>query len=297
MILDFFEWLPRLPISFEASLILSVLVVSLAVALLALIRNRRLLMGTEDGDADLGTIFESPASILPHVIELRVRLVNSLIAIGVGTIVATMLSESILDVIAEPVGGVDQLQAIGVTEPFGVFFRIALTLGIILAAPFVISQIWIFIAAGLKPSERRAFYLFVPFAVILFLFGVSFAYAVMLPVAVPFLVTFMGVNATPTLDNYVKFVTTVLLWVGISFEMPLITFVLARLGIVNAGMLARNWRIAIVLIAILSALITPTPDPVNMGIMAAPLFGLYLLSIVLAVFAQRGRKLDEEESS
>lgn len=285
MILEFLRRLPRVSVSFEAALILSALLLSFAVALAALIRNRRLLAKSDAEEADIGVIFENPASIMPHVVELRTRLINSLIAIGVGTLIATLLSQQILALVAQPIGGLDRLQAIGVTEPFGVFFRVALTVGIILAAPYVIAQLWIFVAAGLKPSERRVFYLFVPFAVLLFLAGVLFAYLVMLPVAVPFLVTFMGVNATPTLENYIKFVTNVLLWVGISFEMPLITFALAKVGVVNARLLAQNWRIAIVLIALLSAVITPTPDPVNMGIVAAPLVILYLLSIVLALLA------------
>nr|MBN1229858.1 twin-arginine translocase subunit TatC [Anaerolineae bacterium] len=185
----------------------------------------------------------------------------------------------------EPIGGAERLIAIGVTEPFGVFFRVSIMLGIILASPYVTAQLWVFVAAGLKYKERRAFYLFVPFAVLLFLLGALFAYLAMLPAAVPFLVGFMGFDATPTLENYVKFVTNVILWVGISFEMPLVIFLLAKTGIVNARMLAKNWRIAIILIAILAAVVTPTPDPVNMGIVAAPLAALYLLSIVLALFA------------
>jgi sec-independent protein translocase protein TatC len=279
------EWSARLPLSAEARVLISALIVSLTVALLALIRNRQAIGSSEEPESDLGVIFENPASIMPHVAELRTRLINSVIAVVIGTIVATALSQTILRLVAKPIGSLDNLQAIGVTEPFGVFFRVALTVGAILAAPYIISQIWIFVAAGLKPSERHIFYLFVPFAVILFLTGVTFAYLVMLPVAVPFLVTFMGVNATPTLENYIKFVTSVLLWVGISFEMPLVMFALAKVGVVNARMLLKNWRIAIVLIAILAAVITPTPDPVNMGIVAAPLFILYLLSIVLAMFA------------
>lgn len=285
MILDWITRLPRPPISIDAALLISTLLVSLTAALIVLIRSRRLLRTGIDDTGDLGAIFDNPASVLPHVAELRDRLIRSVIAILIGTVAATALSQQILAILAEPAGGLGALQAIRVTEPFGTFFRVSLTIGIILASPYVITQLWIFVAAGLKPSERRAFYLFVPSAVILFLGGVTFAYMVMLPVAVPFLVNFMGINATPTLEDYVRFITSVLLWVGISFEMPLILFVLARLKIVSTRMLARNWRIAIVLIAVLAAVVTPTPDPVNMGIVAAPLIALYLLSIVLTLFA------------
>lgn len=279
------QWSGRLPLSVDGRLLISALIFSLMMALIALIRNREAISSPTETGGDIGVIFENPGSIMPHIAELRTRLVHSLVAVIIGTTVASALSQTILRLVAEPIGSLDNLQAIGVTEPFGVFFRVALTVGIILAAPYIISQVWIFVAAGLKPSERRIFYLFVPFAVILFLTGVVFAYVVMLPVAIPFLVTFMGVNATPSLENYIKFVTNTLLWVGVSFEMPLITFALAKVGVVNARMLLKNWRIAIVLIAVLAAVITPTPDPVNMGIVAAPLFVLYLLSIVLAMFA------------
>ncbi|HEC23991.1 MAG TPA: twin-arginine translocase subunit TatC, partial [Chloroflexi bacterium] len=254
-------------------------------ALVALIRNRHLIANPPEDGGDLGVIFENPASILPHVIELRERLLKSLIAIIVSSILSAAITQQIIIVLAEPVGGLEALQAIRVTEPFGIFFRVSITLGIILASPYVIAQLWIFIAAGLKPSERRVFYFLFPFAAFLFIAGVAFAYLAMLPVAVPFLINFMGINATPTLEDYLKFVTNVLLWVGISFEMPLVIFGLAKLKIVNAKMLAENWRIALVLIAVLAAVVTPTPDPINMGIVAAPLFVLYLLSIVLALFA------------
>lgn len=286
-ILDFLGRLPHLPISTEGRIVLSALVISLATALGALIRNRRLLRTPVDDEAgDMGAIFDNPSSIMPHVIELRNRVIASLIAIAVATFLSAALTDRILTLLAAPIGGVEALQAIRVTENVSVFFRVALTVGIILASPYVIAQLWIFIAAGLKPSERRLFYLLFPFATVLFMSGVAFAYLVMLPVAVPFLTNFMGITAKPTLDDYVKFVTNVLLWVGASFELPMIVFVLAKLGIVNAGMLARNWRFAVVIIVIIAAVVTPTPDPINMGIMSAPLLGLYLLSIVLALVAQ-----------
>ncbi len=285
MMLDLLRRLPHLPVSPEAGLLISAFVVSVAAALIVLIRNRRLLRHPVEEESDLGAVFENPASLLPHIVELRDRIIKSLIAILIGTVLATLMSQQILTLLAAPIGGLEALQAIRVTEPFGTFFRVALVVGIILASPYVITQLWVFIAAGLKPTERRIFYLFVPFAMLLFLAGVVFAYTMMLPVAVPFLVSFMGINATPTLEDYVSFVTNVLLWVGISFEMPLILFVLAKLKIVSTAMLIKNWRIAIVLIAALAAIVTPTPDLVNMGIVAAPLIALYVLSIVLTLFA------------
>jgi sec-independent protein translocase protein TatC len=283
--LDFLARFPHLPLPDEAALLISALLASFAVAWIILLRNRGNIATPGEEGGDLGMIFENPASIMPHVIELRNRLIAALTAVAIGMGASLLLADQVLGALAFPIGGIENLQVIRVTEPVGVWFRVALTVGIILASPVVIAELWIFIAAGLKPSERRIFYVMFPFALLLFLSGVSFAYFVMLPVAVPFLTSFLGFNARPTLEDYVAFVTSVLLWVGISFEMPLIIFGLAKLKLVNARMLAENWRIALVLIAILSAVVTPTPDPINMGIVAAPLFVLYLLSIVLALFA------------
>ncbi len=277
--------LPRLPISPNAAVLLSALLVSLAAALIALIGSRRVLSTPAQEGGELGAIFENPSAIMPHIIELRQRVIRSLVGIVVGMGAALLLADQVLEALAYPIGGIDNLQVIRVTEPVSVWFRVSLTVGAILASPYVLAQLWLFIVSGLKRAERRAFYLLFPFALLLFLTGVAFAYLVMLPVAVPFLTTFLSFQARPTLDDYVAFVTSVLLWVGISFEMPLIIFALARMKIVTARQLIQNWRLALVLIAALAAIVTPTPDPVNMGIVAAPLLLLYLLSVILALFA------------
>jgi sec-independent protein translocase protein TatC len=284
--------LPPMTLDQNVAVLLSALLVSLALALIALLRNWKALTGPTDEGGGLGVAFENPSALLPHFVELRRRLIHALVGIAVGAFVGMAITQPLLLVLAEPIGGLEHLRAIHVTENMSVFFRVSVTAGIIIASPYVISQVWIFVAAGLKRGERRFFYLLFPFAMALFLTGVAFAYLVMLPVAVPFLTTFMGIATTPTLEDYVNFVTTVLLWSGISFELPMIVFVLTKVGLVDAGMLARNWRIAVILMATLAAIITPTPDPVNMGIVAAPLFALYLLSIILALFA--GRKRSQE---
>lgn len=287
--------LANLPLSLEGRFLLSALIISIAIAFVALLRNRQDLIGdVQETSNEIGAIFENPSSLLPHLVELRDRIVRSFIAIAVGALVASVLTESILVVFAEPIGGLQNLTIIRVTEGISVFFRVTIVVGIVLASPYVIAQLWIFVGAGLKPSERRVFYWLFPFAILLFISGVAFAYFVMLPVAVPFLVEFLGLNARPTLDDYFSFVTTVMLWVGLSFEMPLIVFVLARLRLVSAKILLDNWRIALVGIAILAAVITPTPDPINMGIVAAPLIALYFLSVILAGFANPNPQNDEE---
>jgi sec-independent protein translocase protein TatC len=117
----------------------------------------------------------------------------------------------------------------------------------------------------------------------------AFAYFVMLPAALPFLLNFMGIATIPRPSSYIKFVTGIMFWLGVAFEFPLVIYLLARLGLVRAEMLQQQWRLAIVIIAIVAAVITPTVDPVNMSLVMGPMIVLYFLSIFLAKIAQRGR--------
>jgi sec-independent protein translocase protein TatC len=121
----------------------------------------------------------------------------------------------------------------------------------------------------------------------LFLAGAAFAYFVMLPVAIPYLINFLGVPTTPRLLSYVKFTTSLIFWLGIGFELPIFVFALAKFRLVTPHTLLKQWRIAIVLIAVAAAAITPTIDPINMAILMLPLFLLYLISVLFAFIAIR----------
>ena len=110
----------------------------------------------------------------------------------------------------------------------------------------------------------------------------------MLPASLTFLLQFLGVETKPRLSSYINFITSLIFWMGVGFQFPILVFLLAKLNIVSVKTLAKGWRYAIVLIAILAAVITPTVDPVNMAILMAPLFLLYLMSIIFAFFATRG---------
>ena len=127
----------------------------------------------------------------------------------------------------------------------------------------------------------------VPLGVILFLVGAGFSSLVMLPNAIPFLVQFYGPEVLPKWKDYVDFVTSLIFWTGISFEMPLIAFVLSKMGLISAKILIDGWRVALVVIAVAAAIITPTGDPVNMALLMIPLLILYLLSILLAALARK----------
>jgi sec-independent protein translocase protein TatC len=200
----------------------------------------------------------------------------------------------LINILARPIGGIDALVSIEVTENVGVFMRVSLLAGFIGSLPIILYELVSFVVPGLTPSERRGLFIAIPFATLLFVAGVAFAYYVMLPAALPFLISFIGVRTTPRLADYFKFVTNLMFWIGLSFESPLVVYVLARLRIVTAGALAKQWRIALVVIAVIAAVATPTPDPINMGLLMVPLFLLYWLSVFLAMLAGRGQKTETQ---
>jgi sec-independent protein translocase protein TatC len=151
--------------------------------------------------------------------------------------------------------------------------------------PVIVYELLVFVLPGLLKDERKWIYIGVPAASLFFLGGVLFAYYVMLPAAIPFLTTFLNTQSDIILSDYIDFVTNVLFYVGLSFEIPLIIFIFAKLKLITAKTLLDQWRIAILVIAAIAAVATPTTDPVNMAILMVPLFFLYWLSVLLAVLA------------
>lgn len=229
-------------------------------------------------------------TLLGHIKELRKRLLICVIALALTTIASFAFSQKIASFLAEPIGGLQAMSSIDVTENMSAFMKISLLSGVIMALPVVLYQILAFVMPGLNTNERTWIWMAIPSATIFFVAGVAFAYFVMLPTALPFLINFMGISTSPRPKTYFSFVTNLMFWVGVIFEMPLLMYILARLKIVSANSLVKQWRIALVVSAVVAALITPTADPVNMGLMMLPLFVLYLISILFAVIARRERK-------
>jgi sec-independent protein translocase protein TatC len=228
---------------------------------------------------------EKVMSFWGHFDELRKRLFIGLIALVITTLASFAFAQRLIFILAQPVGGTQNLLSIEVTENMGVFMRVSLLSGFVIALPVIFYEVMAFVLPGLHASEKKWVFMMIPLATLLFVIGVLFAYFVMLPTALPFLINFLGIKTTPRLSSYFSFVTGLLFWIGISFETPLVVFFLAKLKLVTAKGLARQWRVAVVVIAVLAAVITPTPDPVNMGLLMLPLFGLYLLSLLLATLA------------
>lgn len=224
-------------------------------------------------------------TFLGHFEELRGRLLKSVIALAITTVISFSFAQYLLRFIAIPIGGLERLQSIEVTENISVYMRVSLLAGLVLAMPVIVYQLLRFILPGLTAKEKRWVGLAVPSATILFAGGVLFAYFIMIPPAIQFLTTFLDVQTSPRLSNYISFVINIMFWLGIFFETPLLVFILAKLHLVTGKGLMKQWRIAIVVIAIIAAVVTPTVDPVNMGLLMLPLFALYLLSVLLAFIA------------
>lgn len=245
----------------------------------------------------LATTIENPKALLPHLYALRKHLLRSVLAIIITTAVSFIFVHNILVLLATPMsGGIDKLIAIDVTENIGTVMRVTLLSGFTIALPYVIFEIWLFVAPALSIKSRIKGLMAIPAAIALFIGGMSFAFFVMLPTALPFLFNFMGLSTQPRPSSYFNFVTLIMFWIGVTFEFPLVIYLLANLGIVKAKTLVSQWRFAIVIIAVLAAAITPTVDPINMGLVMSPMIVLYFVSIGLAAIAERGRLTKQKEA-
>ena len=230
---------------------------------------------------------ENAQTLLEHLNELRVRLTWAVAGLAVGTAISFAFARPLLEFLIRPYNS--QLQVIGPTENIETFFKVALVSGGILSMPWILYQVWLFIVPALEAHERRFVYVFIPSAFILFLLGILFSWTVLLPAAIDFLADFMpSIFVTEWRANeYISFTTTFLFWIGVSFELPLIFYLLARAGLITATTLREQWRMAVVGVAVLAAAVTPSIDPVTMMLTMIPLLILYVLSIGLAALGQR----------
>jgi sec-independent protein translocase protein TatC len=237
------------------------------------------------GDA-LNKAFDHPQELLVHLDALRKHLFRALTFLAITTAISFTFNRQIIDLLSGPIGGINSLVAIEVTEPIGTVMRVALLSGFALAFPYIALELWLFVAPGLSRRSRVYGLFAIPVATLFFIGGMAFAYFVMLPTALPFLLNFMGIHTIPRPSSYIKFTTGLLFWIGIAFEFPLVIFLLAKIGLIKARLLMQHWRIAIVIIAVVSAIVTPTIDPVNMALVMGPMILLYFLSVLLARIAQ-----------
>lgn len=238
---------------------------------------------------DIATQKETRDMLWDQVDAFRMHLLRAVIALAVTVIAAFWVAEPVMGYLAEPVGGLEKLQAIQVTEEIGVFMRVAMSVGIAVAFPYIAFEFWLFAAPGLKPREKKLGLVGIPLSTFLFLVGMAFTFYILLPAALPFLGSFTKIAQFWAAREYFAFVTGLMIWIGLFFEFPLVIYVLTSIGLVQPRFLAEQWRLAIVIIAILAAAVTPTVDPVNMALVMAPMILLYFISIGLSYLAYAGR--------
>jgi sec-independent protein translocase protein TatC len=227
---------------------------------------------------------------LDHLEELRKRIVHSIVAVAIGFGACWWKVEKIYDVMQRPIMDVltkhhlsDKLVYLNPTEPFNLYLKIAALAGLFLTSPYVLYQVWMFISPGLYRNEKRYVVPFMVSTITLFLCGGYFGYKIVYPRALDFLIGF-GAQFQPmiTIGEYTQLFLSIVLGMGLIFEMPILVFFLAFMGIMSPRFMVKNFRYSILVIFIIAAIVTPTPDIVNMCVFAAPMLALYALSIGVA---------------
>jgi len=252
----------------------------------------------EPEDVPLGETLQravqNPMGALEHLDALRKHLLRAVIFLAVACVLAFNFTPQIMDWLAQPIGGIEELRAIEVTEPVGVVMRVTLLTGFAVSLPYIIFELLLFAAPGLSRRARLIGLFAVPLVAVFFVGGMAFAYFYMLPPALDVLLEFMGIQTQVRPASYLRFTTGLMFWIGLFFEFPLITYVLTSMGILRAKILRDQWRLAVVIMSVVAAAITPTIDPINMMLVLLPLILLYFLSIGLAYLAESRRKARRE---
>ncbi len=241
-----------------------------------------------------------------HLSELRKRIVNSLISIGIGAAIGWFVAPHFVNWIVKPM--TDALTKAHLepklvySHPAGflnLLITLSIYLGIVIASPWILYQIWLFVAPALYKHERSAITGFLFSTVFLFLAGIAFGYFISLPYVLRFLISFQGpVVPLINVDEYFDLILMVLLGLGLVFELPVLIFFLSLFGIVTPKFLMKNFRYAILVIAILAAILTPTPDATTMLVFMAVLVALYFVGVAVSwvVVRRRERRLAAAEA-
>ncbi|HEV3481495.1 MAG TPA: twin-arginine translocase subunit TatC [Candidatus Acidoferrales bacterium] len=249
-------------------------------------------------------------SFFDHLVELRKRLISALIAVGIGMVLGLTVARRFINFISQPMW--DALRANHIdpnlyyTHPAGyvsLYISIGLYLGIALAMPWVLYQVWLFVAPGLYKHERRAVASFIGSSMFLFACGIAFGYYVMLPQVLTFVVSFANGgsvvgNIKPLIDinEYFDLILVVLVGLGVIFELPVVVFILSLFGIVTPKFLLRNFRYAMLLITVAAAIVTPTPDATTMMVFMAPMIVLYFIGVLVSYVVLRNKRAKEGQA-
>lgn len=239
-------------------------------------------------------------SFFEHLAELRTRLLWAISFIGIGFVVGLYYSRPAYEFLAQPMmealraeGLADRLISTSPLGPLRLYITTGLYLGIVIASPMVLYQVWLFVAPGLYRHERRAVVSFIFSGVFLFLAGTVFGYVVLLPLTLKFLTSMFvqgGFGALISISEYFDLVLVILLGLGLVFQLPVLIFILSVFGMVTPRFLWSNFQYAVLIIAVLAAMITPTQDVVTMTVFMAPMLALYLVGIGVSAVVVRGKK-------
>ena len=228
-------------------------------------------------------------ALVEHLRELRDRLIKVVLGVILTTSLSFLFINQLMQLFLNllPKQPNIHVQVFEPAEAFTSYFKVALTFGIVLAMPLIVYQLFRFLAPGLTNQERRWLLLSLPMITVFFLAGVVFCYTLVLPSALNFLLNFgsADIQQNQRLSSFIGFVTNFMLAVGITFELPPVMFLLAKLGVVSAKRMSRVRRFVIVIAFVVAAVITPTPDPVNQTIVALPIYLLYELGVLFARLA------------
>ncbi|WP_433973894.1 twin-arginine translocase subunit TatC [Tunturiibacter lichenicola] len=236
-------------------------------------------------------------SLMEHLTELRKRLIHSTVYLMIGFCIAYAFHVRLYGIIQKPLNDLHiALNYTHPTDPLNLYLKTALYGGIILASPFILYQLWLFIAPGMYANEKRYVVPFMSATIVLFLSGAWFGYHWVFPGALKVLIGGFGKNFNPvlTIEDYTNFFLAVILGLGVTFELPILIFFLALFGIVDAKFLVQHIRYAILAIFIIAAIICPTPDPIGMCLFASPMLVLYLIGVGIAFLVHPARRKARE---
>lgn len=248
-------------------------------------------------DADAPYFGAGEMTLLEHLRELRNRVVISAVAMVLGVVICLIFWQTIIGWLLAPARDEIpdfQLSVFSPTETFGIMFKVGMYGGLLLSSPVILYEMLAFIIPGLTPKERRMLLPGLLGCVAFLLAGMAFAYWVILPASLGFLLNFGDENFNQVIGakQYMDFAVRIIFWVGLSFELPMVLALVARLGLARARQMLGFWRYAIVIIFVIAAIVTPTPDPITQSFVAGPLVGLYVLGILLAWMVQPKRKAE-----
>lgn len=213
-------------------------------------------------------------TLTEHLGELRTRILRSLAALAVGTIISSVFIHDIMAVLTAPAANLYYMRP---AEAFFIYIKVALACGVLIAAPVLFYELWAFLVPALTGKERSALLLFVPSSVLLFWSGIAFAYFFVFPQGLLFFTTFAGDNIAPMLsiESYLDFFLMLVVPFGFIFNLPMVMIVLAQMGVISSQLLKRGRKYMVVASFILAAIITPTPDVVTQTLLAVPMILLY----------------------